>query len=328
MIYSLSNLNIMKSDCILVIGANGQIGSVLVEYLKGIYGEGMVVASDLRVPVHPTGIFEKLDASDAQGLSDLVKKYKVTQIYHLAAILSAKGEQDPLRTWNINMQTYLNVLEVARQNDIRKIFYPSSIAVFGDQAKGQAEQWSYLDPATVYGISKAAGENWSNYYFKKYGMDIRSLRYPGIISYQSMPGGGTTDYAVDIYHKAVNGEVFECFLKDDTKLPMIYMNDAMDATVRLMEAPKEKITVRTSYNLAGMSFSPAEIAASIRKVIPSFEITYKPDSRQEIADSWPGTIDDSQARKDWGWRAAYSIDKMTEEMISELRKSHIHSLKH
>jgi threonine 3-dehydrogenase len=327
-IYSLSNLNIMKSDCILVIGANGQIGSVLVEYLKEIYGEGMVVASDLRVPALPTGIFERLDASDAQGLSALVKKYKVTQIYHLAAILSAKGEQDPLGTWNINMQTYLNVLEVARENNIRKIFYPSSIAVFGDHLKGQAEQWSYLDPATVYGISKAAGENWSNYYFQKYGMDIRSLRYPGIISYQSMPGGGTTDYAVDIYHKAVNGEVFECFLKEDTTLPMIYMNDAMDATVRLMEAPREKITVRTSYNLAGMSFSPAEIAASIRQIIPSFEIIYKPDSRQEIADSWPGTVDDSQARKDWGWRPAYSLDKMTEEMISELRKSHIHSLKH
>lgn len=328
MIYSLSYLNIMKSDCILVIGANGQIGSVLVEYLKGIYGEGMVVASDLQVPAVLKGIFEKLDASDAQGLSALVRKYKVTQIYHLAAILSAKGEQDPLRTWNINMQTYLNVLEVARQNDVRKIFYPSSIAVFGDQVKGQATQWSYLDPATVYGISKAAGENWSNYYFKKYGMDIRSLRYPGIISYQSMPGGGTTDYAVDIYHKAVDGRVFECFLKKDTQLPMIYMSDAMDATVRLMEAPNEKITVRTSYNLAGMSFSPGEIAASIQKLIPSFEITYKPDARQEIADSWPATIDDSQARKDWGWRPAYSLDKMTFEMISELRKSHIHSLKH
>jgi threonine 3-dehydrogenase len=252
----------------------------------------------------------------------IVAKYKVTQIYHLAAILSAKGEQEPLKTWHINMQTYFNVLEAARANGVSKIFYPSSIAVFGDQVDDKAEQWSYLDPATVYGISKTAGENWSNYYFKRYGMDIRSLRYPGIIGYQSMPGGGTTDYAVDIYHKAVKGEVFECFLGEDTKLPMIYISDAMDATVRLMEAPKEKVTVRTGYNLAGMSFSPKEIAASIQKIIPEFKIVYKPDFRQEIADSWPKEIDDSTARKDWGWRPAYSLDKMTEEMITELRKKY------
>ncbi|MEO6284835.1 MAG: NAD-dependent epimerase/dehydratase family protein [Dyadobacter sp.] len=312
----------MRTECILVIGANGQIGSVLVEYLREIYGVDQVIASDIRQPELTTGRFEKLDATDANALTAIVTKYKVTQIYHLAAILSAKGEQEPLKTWHINMQTYFNVLEAARENGVSKIFYPSSIAVFGDQVDDKAEQWSYLDPATVYGISKTAGENWSNYYFKRYGMDIRSLRYPGIIGYQSMPGGGTTDYAVDIYHKAVKGEVFECFLSENTKLPMIYISDAMDATVRLMEAPKEKVTVRTGYNLAGMSFSPKEIAASIQKIIPEFKIIYKPDFRQEIADSWPKEIDDSTARKDWGWRPAYSLDKMTEEMITELRKKY------
>jgi threonine 3-dehydrogenase len=312
----------MKSECILVIGANGQIGSVLVEYLREIYGVEKVVASDIRLPEHETGLFEKLDATDGNALAALVKKYKVTQIYHLAAILSAKGEQEPLKTWHINMQTYFNVLEAARENNVAKVFYPSSIAVFGDNVDTKAEQWSYLDPATVYGISKAAGENWSNYYFQRYGMDIRSLRYPGIIGYQSMPGGGTTDYAVDIYHKAVQGEAFECFLEAKTTLPMIYISDAMDATVRLMEAPKDKITVRTSYNLAGISFSPEEVAASIGKIIPDFKISYKPDFRQKIAESWPAQIDDSQARKDWGWRPAYNLDKMTEEMIFELKKKY------
>jgi threonine 3-dehydrogenase len=318
----LTNQIAMRTECILVIGANGQIGSVLVEYLREIYGTDQVIASDIRQPEVTTGRFEKLDATDANAVAAIVAKYKVTQVYHLAAILSAKGEQEPLKTWHINMQTYFNVLEAARTNGVSKIFYPSSIAVFGDQVDDKAEQWSYLDPATVYGISKTAGENWSNYYFKRYGMDIRSLRYPGIIGYQSMPGGGTTDYAVDIYHKAVKGEVFECFLSEDTKLPMIYISDAMDATVRLMEAPKEKVTVRTGYNLAGMSFSPKEIAASIQKIIPEFKIVYKPDFRQEIADSWPKEIDDSTARKDWGWRPAYSLDKMTEEMITELKKKY------
>ncbi|MCF2490148.1 NAD-dependent epimerase/dehydratase family protein [Dyadobacter sp. CY347] len=312
----------MKSECILVIGANGQIGSVLVEYLREIYGVEKVVASDIRQPDRAIGLFEKLDATDGNALAALVKKYKVTQIYHLAAILSAKGEQEPLKTWHINMQTYFNVLEAARENNVAKVFYPSSIAVFGDNVDTKAEQWSYLDPATVYGISKAAGENWSNYYFQRYGMDIRSLRYPGIIGYQSMPGGGTTDYAVDIYHKAVQGEAFECFLEAKTTLPMIYISDAMDATVRLMEAPKDKISVRTSYNLAGISFSPEEVAASIIKVIPDFKISYKPDFRQKIAESWPAQIDDSQARKDWGWRPAYNLDKMTDEMISELKKKY------
>lgn len=316
----------MESERILVIGSNGQIGSVLVKYLRGMYGESRVIASDLHEPELKPDYFERLDANDAVALSEIVRKHKITQIYHLAAILSAKGEQDPLKTWHINMQTYFNVLEAARENGVVKIFYPSSIAVFGDHVDDTAEQYSYLDPATVYGISKVAGENWSNYYFKRYGLDIRSLRYPGIISYQSMPGGGTTDYAVDIFHKAVKGEHFECFLKADTTLPMIYISDAMDATVRLMEASKDQIGVRTSYNLAGMSFSPKEIAASIQKVIPDFKISYKPDYRQDIADSWPQQIDDSSARKDWGWRPEYTLDKMTDEMISELRKMY-HTVK-
>jgi threonine 3-dehydrogenase len=310
----------MKSERILIIGANGQIGSVLVEYLRGIYGHSKVIACDLRVPATRDDFFVQMDATDVNALYQVARQYRITQIYHLAAILSAKGEQEPLKTWHINMQTYFNVLEVARDLGIKKIFYPSSIAVFGEAVQTEAHQQSFLDPATVYGISKAAGENWSNYYFKRYGIDIRSLRYPGIISYQSMPGGGTTDYAVDIYHKAVQGEHFECFLSAGTTLPMIYMSDAIDATVRLMEAPADKITVRTGYNLAGMSFSPEEVAASIRKIIPDFTISYHPDYRQAIADSWPQQIDDSQARKDWGWRPSYALDKMTLEMISELRK--------
>lgn len=312
----------MVSETILITGANGQIGSVLTAYLRGIYGHDQVIASDLKSPEIQNGHFEILDATDAGALAAVVRKYKVTQIYHLAAILSAKGEQNPLETWHINMQTYFNVLEVARENGVKKLFYPSSIAVFGEHVGDKAAQWSYPDPATVYGISKSAGENWSNYYFKRYGLDIRSLRYPGIIGHQSLPGGGTTDYAVDIYHKAVKNEVFECFLKADTVLPMIYISDAMDATIRLMEAPQQKITVRTSYNLAGMSFSPAEIAASIRKAIPDFSIVYKPDFRQKIAESWPGQIDDEQARKDWAWRPAYNLDKMTEEMIAELKNKY------
>jgi threonine 3-dehydrogenase len=312
----------MKTERILVIGANGQIGSVLVEYLRGIYGESKVLASDVKDPLLPDSYFAKLDATDAAALSEVVRKNRITQIYHLAAILSAKGEHDPLKTWHINMQTYFNVLEAARENGVKKIFYPSSIAVFGDHTDGIAEQFSFLDPATVYGISKAAGENWSNYYFKRYGLDIRSLRYPGIISHQSLPGGGTTDYAVDIFHKAVKGEHFECFLSAGTTLPMIYMSDAMDATVRLMETSRDKISVRTSYNLSGMSFSPKQITTSIRKFIPDFEISYKPDYRQQIADSWPQHIDDTAARKDWGWRPTYTLDKMTEEMIAQLRKKY------
>lgn len=312
----------MDSDTILIVGSNGQIGTVLLEYLRELYGVNRVIGSDIREPEISTGPFEKLDANDARALAGIIRKYKVTQVYHLAAILSASGEKDPLQTWEINMQTYFNVLEAARENKVRKIFYPSSIAVFGEGLGAEATQFVNLEPATVYGISKVAGENWSKYYFNKYGLDIRSLRYPGIISYQSPPGGGTTDYAVDIYHKAVKGEHFDCFLKPDTTLPMIYISDALDATVRLMEAPASKINIRAGYNLAGVSFSPEEIYASIKAWIPDFSISYNPDFRQKIAESWPDKIIDTEARTDWGWRPSYDLEKITREMITELRKKY------
>ncbi len=312
----------MKTENILVIGANGQIGSVLTQYLTGMYGESHVVGADLKTSSQRAIQFEKLDATDAQAIAALVDKYRITQIYHLAAILSANGEKQPLQTWDINMQTYFNVLEVAREKGIKKIFYPSSIAVFGNDVSNRAFQTSQRNPTTVYGISKVAGENWSAYYHKRYGLDIRSLRYPGIISYQSLPGGGTTDYAVDIYHKAVKGQLFECFLKPETILPMIYISDAMDATVRLMEAPESEITTRSSYNLSGMSFSPNQIIACIKQEIPDFEVIFKPDFRQEIADSWPKEVDDQQARLDWGWRPTYDLEKTTHEMIAELAKKY------
>ncbi len=312
----------MKTENVLVIGANGQIGSVLVNYLRDIYGADHVLATDIRAIDQAEGLFEVLDATDAQAIARLVDKFQISQIYHLAAILSANGEKLPLQTWDINMKTYFNVLEVAREKGIKKLFYPSSIAVFGSDVSKCAFQNSPLNPTTVYGISKVAGENWSVYYHRKYGLDVRSLRYPGIISHQSAPGGGTTDYAVDIYHKAVNGAVFECFLKPETVLPMIYINDAMDATIRLMETDSENITVRSSYNLAGMSFSPSEIVESIRKQIPNFEVVYQPDFRQAIADSWPKLIEDKLAREDWSWKPQYDLDKTTTEMIAALQQKY------
>ncbi len=308
---------------ILIIGAHGQIGSVLTQELKKKFGESHVIASDLRVKDSCVGMFEVLDATNKDAIESIVLKYKITQIYHLAAILSAKGEEQPLSTWEINMKTMFNVFEVARLHNVDKVFFPSSIGVFGDAAPSDATpQSTFLDPATVYGISKAAGENWSQYYFKRYGLDIRSLRYPGIIGYQSLPGGGTTDYAVDIYHKAVNGENFVCFLDEHTVLPMIFMDDAIRATIELMDAPKENIKTRTSYNLASMSFSPDEIAATIRKIIPEFKISYKPDFRQEIAESWPKSIDDSEARIDWDWKPQYDLESMSKVMLEKLSEQY------
>lgn len=309
----------MKQDTVLIIGANGQIGTALLPQLQHLYGHHRVIATDIRPSLQSTAIFETLDATDAAALATIVTKYRVTQIYHLAAVLSAKGETDPLWAWNLNMQTLLNVLEVARTYQIQKVFVPSSIAAFGEHApKYETPQSTLLDPATVYGISKVAAENWSVYYHKRYGLDVRSLRYPGVISYQSMPGGGTTDYAVAIYHAAVQGIDFECFLTEDTLLPMIYMNDALRATLELMEAPAHQISVRTSYNLAGMSFTPAQVTASIQTYFPDFKTTYQPDFRQAIADSWPKSIDDSVARHDWGWKPAFDLPKMTHEMITHL----------
>ena len=304
----------------LIIGAGGQLGTVLTQALRDIYGNDQVVRSDMRTLDNITGPFEVIDATDAGRIEEVVKQYEIEEIYHLAAILSANGEKNPLGTWEINMKTLFNVLEVSRLNGVKKVFYPSSIAVFGSEVDQQnTPQASFLNPSTVYGISKAAGENWAQYYFQRYGLDVRSLRYPGVIGYQSLPGGGTTDYAVDIYHKAVEGEKFSCFLEENTTLPMIYMDDAIRATIELMQAPEENIKTRTSYNLAGMSFSPKEIAAAIQQIYPDFEIAYEPDFRQQIAASWPQSIDDSKAREDWGWKPAYDLKSMTEDMIKHLK---------
>lgn len=309
----------MQAETVLVIGANGQIGTVLAQALRGVYGENNVIAGDLRPPAEDHGLFEILDVLDGARLLDIVQRYKVSQIYHLAAILSAKGEQDPKRAWEINMSSLFNVLEIAKDYKLR-VFFPSSIAVYGAHTpRENTPQFTIREPSTVYGISKVAGENWCNYYYMRYGLDVRSIRYPGIIGYQSLPGGGTTDYAVDIYHKAVLGQPFECFLSADTMLPMLYMDDAIRATLELMFTDPDKIQVRTSYNLAGMSFSPAEIAASIQKHIPDFSISYKPDFRQAIADSWPQSIDDSKAREEWGWKPKFDLERMTVDMLMHLR---------
>ena len=309
----------MKKTSVLIIGAGGQIGSVLTEALRAVHGSDQVVATDLRELPAQDGPTATLDALDREALGALVDQYQTTQIYHLAAILSATGEKDPMWAWDINMRSLFNVLEVAREKALDKVYYPSSIAVFGREALSEnTPQHGVLIPETVYGISKVAGENWANYYFRRYGVDVRSVRYPGIIGYQSMPGGGTTDYAVDIYHHAAQGKPFTCFLSENTRLPMLYMDDAIRGTIELMEAPAEKIKIRTSYNLAGMSFTPAEIAASIQKEIPDFQISYEPDFRQAIADSWPGSIDDSHARADWGWKPAFDLDAMTRDMLAHL----------
>lgn len=309
----------MKQDRILIIGAGGQIGAVLTEALRDVHRPDNVIATDLRDLGEQEGPTAVLDALDPSALEELVKKWRITQIYHLAAILSANAEKNPLQAWDINMRSVFNVLEISRQRQLAKVYFPSSIAVFGREARHQqTPQYEVLIPETVYGISKVAGENWANYYYRKFGVDVRSLRYPGIIGYQSMPGGGTTDYAVDIYHYAVQNKPYECFLSAHTRLPMLYMPDAIRATLELMEAPANRLSVRTSYNLAGMSFTPEEVTASIRKEIPDFRVNYKPDFRQAIADSWPASIDDSAARADWGWKPEFDLDAMTKDMLYHL----------
>ena len=313
----------MITDTILIIGANGQLGSVLTKELQLIHGKSNIIASDVNLNSNFDGTFELLDATDIKAIEKIVTKYSINQIYHLAAILSAKGEEKPLRTWDMNMNMMLNVFEVARLSNVKKVFFPSSIAVFGDNAPLiSTPQSAFLNPATVYGISKAAGENWAQYYFIKYGLDIRSLRYPGVIGYQSMPGGGTTDYAVDIYHSAVKGENYSCFLDAETKLPMIYMEDAIRATIELMQAPIENIKTRTSYNLDAMSFNPSEIFDEIKKLYLKFEIEYNPDFRQTIADKWPKSIDDSEAQKDWGWKPRFNLKSMTSLMLKKLEEKY------
>jgi nucleoside-diphosphate-sugar epimerase len=310
----------MSKDVILIIGSNGQLGTVLSEELRKIYGDPYVIASDLFKKIDSVDNFIKLDATDFKAVEDVVVKNKITQIYHLAAILSAKGEQNPLATWDLNMKTLFNVLEVSRLHKVEKVFFPSSIAVFGNNVdKENTLQSSNLTPSSVYGMSKVAGENWAHYYYVKYGLDVRSIRYPGVIGYQSLPGGGTTDYAVGIYHEAIKNVEFDCFLAAKTTLPMIYMDDAIRATLELMEAPKESISIRTSYNIAGMSFNPEEMAASIKEHYPDFKIKYNPDFRQGIADSWPKIINDTDARNDWNWKPEYDLKLMTKTMIENLK---------
>ena len=307
---------------ILVIGAGGQLGTELTKALADQYGKDKVIATDFQESVKNKFdycTFQTLNVMDKASLSSIVPQEGVTQIYHLAAILSALGEKNPVQAWDLNMGGLLNVLEVAREHSVEKVFWPSSIAVFGPNSdKDQTPQKAFKDPNTVYGISKLAGEHWCEYYFNKYGVDVRSLRYPGLIGYKSLPGGGTTDYAVDIYHKAVQGENFTCFLSEHTYLPMMYMDDAIHATLQLMDAPKENIKIRTSYNLAGMSFSPKEIHQSLQVHYPNFEIAYQTDFRQQIADSWPNSIDDSSAKQDWNWQPAFDLKAMTETIVNNL----------
>ena len=312
----------MPKEKILVIGASGQIGVELTLALRKVYGNANVIASDLREEnplLAGTGPYVSMDVMNKEMLHVQVIRQGITQIYLLAAILSATGEKNPNLAWNLNMTSLLNVLDIAREEKLHKVYWPSSIAVFGPTSpKEFCPQQTIIEPTTVYGISKYAGEFWCNYYFQRYGVDVRSLRYPGLISYKSAPGGGTTDYAVEIYHEAIHHKKFTCCLAADTYLPMMYMPDAIRATLELMEAPAEKISVRTSYNIAAMSLSPAEVAASIQQQIPDFAIAYAPDYRQKIAESWPYSIDDSVARRDWGWKEEYNLDRMTEDMLRNL----------
>jgi nucleoside-diphosphate-sugar epimerase len=316
----------MVKEKILVIGASGQIGVELTLALRKIYGNANVIASDLREQnplLEGTGPYVTMDVMNKQLLHGQVSRQGITQIYLLAAILSATGEKNPGLAWNLNMQGLLNVLDIAREEKLHKIYWPSSIAVFGPSSpKKDCPQQTIIEPVTVYGISKYAGEFWCNYYFQRYQVDVRSLRYPGLISWKSAPGGGTTDYAVEIYHEALEDKKYECFLREDTYLPMMYMPDAIRATIELMEAPAEKLSVRTSYNISSMSFSPKEIAAEIKEHIPGFSISYKPDYRQQIANSWPQSIDDSVARSDWGWKEEYDLARMTSDMLENLGTVH------
>lgn len=312
----------MIKERILVIGACGQIGVELTLALRKIYGGANVVASDLREEndlLKGTGPYVSMDVMNKEMLHVQVIRQNFTQIYLLAAILSATGEKNPPLAWNLNMTGLLNVLDIAREEKIHKVYWPSSIAVFGPTSpKIKCPQKTVIEPTTVYGISKFAGEFWCNYFNQRYGLDVRSLRYPGLISYKSAPGGGTTDYAVEIFHEALEEKHYTCFLKEDTYLPMMYMPDAIRATIELMEAPADRISVRTSYNISGMSFSPKEIAACIGTHVPGFTIDYKPDYRQAIADSWPQSIDDSVAGRDWNWKPEFDLEKMTADMFNNL----------
>lgn len=309
---------------ILIIGACGQIGTELTAKLRETYGVENVVASDIRKlenDVVNNGIFEVINALDFNQIQNLVEQYEITDVYLMAALLSATAEKNPAFAWDLNMNSLFHVLNLAKEGKIKKIFWPSSIAVFGPTTPSEnTPQYTIMEPTTVYGISKQAGERWCEYYNKQYGVDVRSIRYPGLISWSTEPGGGTTDYAVDIYHKAITDGKFTSFLSENSALPMMYMDDAIKATIGIMQAPEEQIKIRSSYNLSAMSFTPKEVAEVIKKHYPEFTIDYDPDFRQKIADSWPASIDDTSAREDWGWKNDYDLENMTVEMFKNLKK--------
>ncbi len=307
---------------ILVLGSGGQIGTELLVSLRQLFGDSNVIASDIK-PASPQdlalGPYEELNVLDKNKLYEIIAKHKVEQVYLLAALLSATAEKNPAFAWELNMNSLFYILDLAKEGKLKKVYWPSSIAVFGPTTPRQnTPQFTVMEPNTVYGISKQAGERWCEYYFNKYSVDVRSIRYPGLIGYKSAPGGGTTDYAVHIFHEARKNKQYECFLSENTALPMMYMPDAIRATIELMEAPAEKVKIRSSYNLSGMSFTPKEIAAEIQKHIPDFTISYKSDFRQQIADSWPQSIDDERARMDWGWKNQYDLTAMVEDMLKNI----------
>lgn len=311
---------------ILIIGACGQIGSELTYKLRSLYGNENVVASDIsysNLDIVNSGLFEIVDATDYTSVKTCVEKYHIDTVYLMAAMLSATGEKYPMKAWDLNMESLFHVLNLAKANFIKKVFWPSSIAVFGPTTpKEFTPQYTIMEPSTVYGITKQVGERWCEYYHTKYNVDVRSLRYPGIISWKTLPGGGTTDYAVEIYHKAITDAEYECFLAADTELPMMFMDDAIKATVDIMTAKSTAVKIRSSYNLSAISFTPSEVAASIRKYIPDFKMTYNPDYRQEIANSWPKNINDSYARQDWKWKHKFNLESITKEMLFQLGKKY------
>jgi nucleoside-diphosphate-sugar epimerase len=312
---------INKEEKILIIGAGGQIGVELTENLNLLYGSSNVVVADLKPsPAFHNNPFEQLDVMDAKSIFDVVRKHGISQVYLLAALLSATGEQNPMFAWKLNMEGLFNVLDLAKEKHISKVYWPSSIAVFGPTTPSEyTPQYTVMEPSTVYGISKQAGERWCEYYFKKYAVDVRGLRYPGLIGWKSAPGGGTTDYAVHIFHQALKTGAYECFLSENTELPMMHMEDAIRATIELMHAPAEQVKIRGSYNVSGLSFTPKRLAEEIRKHIPDFTVTYKPDFRQAIADSWPKSINDDEARAHWGWREHYDLEKLVSNMLTHLK---------
>lgn len=316
---------------ILIIGACGQIGSELTYKLRSIHGDKNVIAADIgynNLELVNSGIFEIVDAQDYSSVLHCVERHKIDTVYLMAAMLSATGEKYPMKAWDLNMNSLFHVLNLAKAKFIKKVFWPSSIAVFGPTTpKENTPQHTIMEPTTVYGMTKQVGERWCEYYFDNYGVDVRSIRYPGIISWKTMPGGGTTDYAVEIYHKTITDGHYECFLSEDTKLPMMFMDDAIEATIKIMDAPAEQIKIRSSYNLAAISFTPKEIAAEIQKHFKNFKISYNPDFRQQIANSWPKSIDDSAARQDWNWAHQFDLMKISDVMLSELGKKHTPSKK-